>query len=88
MKHARADYSHIQDSTGKIGENEPVFLLRGKDKQAPGVIEYWAYQVQPFDEDLANSIMQFAEDMRQWQRENGCKNPDTPQILLYGGVKE
>lgn len=31
MIHARSDYDHIQDPSGKIGKDEPVFLIRGKD---------------------------------------------------------
>ena len=31
MIHARADYDRIQDPEGKIGDDEPVFLLRGQD---------------------------------------------------------
>lgn len=45
MKHAREDYSRIQDPTGKIPEDEPVFLLRGQDKYAAQVVEYWTWLV-------------------------------------------
>lgn len=38
MLHARKDYMHIQDETGKVGENEPVFLLRAKDQLAPDTV--------------------------------------------------
>lgn len=41
MKHARQDYNRIQDPTNEIPENEPVFLLRGKDRCAPFAIEAW-----------------------------------------------
>jgi len=42
MKHARQDYNRIQDSEGLIPEDEPVFLLRGQDTVAPGVVRFWA----------------------------------------------
>ncbi len=33
MKHGRKDYDErIQDSAKKIGEDEPVFLLRAQDE--------------------------------------------------------
>lgn len=41
MKHAREDYNRIQDPENIIPENEPVFLLRGKDVAAPHAIEAW-----------------------------------------------
>ena len=42
MLHARRDYMRIQDPAGLIPENEPVFLIRGKDVTAPSVVSYWA----------------------------------------------
>lgn len=42
MKHARNDYMSIQDSSGKIPDDEPVFLLRAKDKLAPLIIRTYA----------------------------------------------
>ena len=42
MHHARADYNRIQDPAGLIPDDEPVFLIRGQDRAAPGAIEAWA----------------------------------------------
>ena len=46
MKHARPDYSRIQDSLsiekGGIPEDEPVFLLRAQDRVAARVVRIWA----------------------------------------------
>jgi len=42
MKHAREDYNRIQDPDGLIPEDEPVFLIRGQDRAAPGAVEAWA----------------------------------------------
>jgi len=42
MKHAREDYNRIQDPDGLIPEDEPVFLIRGQDRAAPGTVEAWA----------------------------------------------
>lgn len=32
MRHLRKDYDRIQDPHGKIGEDEPVILIRGRDQ--------------------------------------------------------
>jgi len=42
MKHARKDYGPIQDPRGLIPDDEPVFLLRAKDRTAAGVVRCWA----------------------------------------------
>lgn len=83
MKHAREDYNRIQDPAGKIGEDEPVFLLRAKDTFAPTVVRLWAELVDASgDEDLADHVFKHAMDMERWQNENGAKNPDTPEDQL------
>jgi len=44
MKHERADYNErVKCVDGSIPENEPVFLLRGKDPFAQQVVEYWVF---------------------------------------------
>jgi hypothetical protein len=42
MKHARASYQHLQDPSGKIPKDEPVFLLRAQDPTAAEVVRFWA----------------------------------------------
>uniref|UniRef100_A0A6H2A5N3 Uncharacterized protein n=1 Tax=viral metagenome TaxID=1070528 RepID=A0A6H2A5N3_9ZZZZ len=42
MKHARDDYNRIQDPTGLIPENEPVFLLRAQDQTSAQIVRLWA----------------------------------------------
>lgn len=42
MKHARQSQQHIQDPSGKIPEDEPVFLLRAQDPTAAATIAFWA----------------------------------------------
>jgi hypothetical protein len=42
MVHGRSDYSRIQDPSGKIPEDEPVFLLRAQDSIAAETVAYWA----------------------------------------------
>ena len=42
MKHEREDYNErVVCTDGSIPEDEPVFLLRGKDPQASEVIRFW-----------------------------------------------
>jgi hypothetical protein len=45
MKHAREDYSPIQDprqGIERIPDDEPVFLIRGQDKAGAGTVRVWA----------------------------------------------
>ncbi len=43
MLHARKDYNAtIQDSSGRIPVDEPVFLLRAQDTAAPVTVRFWA----------------------------------------------
>lgn len=42
MIHARTDYDRIQNPENKIERDEPVFLLRAKDKFAPSTVRFWA----------------------------------------------
>jgi len=46
MKHARQSYQHIQDSSGKIPEDEPVFLLRAQDPVAADLVRQWANETE------------------------------------------
>lgn len=72
MKHARADYMAIQDPTGRIPEDEPVFLLRGKDVLAPKTVEAWADLAEQMgaSEHIVATARQQAKDMRKYQKEN------------------
>ena len=80
MKHAREDYNRIQDPAGLIGEDEPVFLLRAKDKTAPNIVRKWAMkQVNQGSEDPCIEVaLKWADVMEEWQKKNGCKLADLP----------
>ncbi len=41
MIHARKDYDHIQDPSGKIPLDEPVFLVRGQDPDGWRTVASW-----------------------------------------------
>lgn len=81
MRHARKDYDRIQDPDNKIGEDEPVFLIRGQDISAPEVLRFWA------DENIRNGgdpvatklTEEWADEMERWQLENHCKPADMPK---------
>lgn len=80
MKHARNDYDRIQDPEGLIPENEPVFLLRGKDICAPAAIDAWCEQAKKYgvDSGMIQAAQSHADHMRAWQIEHESKVPDMP----------
>lgn len=79
MIHAREDYNRIQDPAGKIGIDEPVFLVRAKDKLAPNTVRQWALLCKEAgNEPMGRIAAEWANKMEEWQDKNGCKNPDMP----------
>lgn len=82
MKHAREDYNRIQDPSGKIPQDEPVFLLRGQDISAPETLRYWAVRNATVGGSYKASLMalEWAERMEEWQEEMefGGKPADLP----------
>lgn len=88
MRHARPDYNRIQDpalqdpsllaeGTTPFGEDEPVFLLRARDRTAPAALRFWA-GMQPPQSGSARVARAWAEEMERWQALNGCKTADLP----------
>ena len=75
MQHARADYDHIQDPSGKIPVDEPVFIIRAQDKIGAKIVREWAYAAR--DAGAAEDIVQLALDqsyaMEAWAKK---KIPD------------
>jgi len=71
-----------------VPEDEPVFVLRAKDKYAPATITSWAAMVsQQVDKNTpatpkslkkAHEAMQLVKDIREWQerRDDQVKIPD------------
>jgi len=80
MRHAREDYNRIQDPAGEIPEDEPVFLIRGKDIVAPKVIRHWAWRAheEGADEDVVTRALEWARHIEEWQAEN--QKWDTPDL--------
>jgi len=78
MKHAREDYNRIQDPENKIPEDEPVFILRGQDWLAPGLLFEWAKKLREVggDENMASKVENHAKEMINWQQNVKSKIPD------------
>ena len=95
MKHARSDYNRIQDPAGIIPADEPVFLVRARDKVAPNIVREWAKQNYQSGGDLvlSEAARHWAEEMERWQHEHGFRLADVPtdvraelaaQVELFG----
>lgn len=74
---------------GKAAPDEPVFILRAKDKFAPGLVEAWAEKVAAYDRSVVEDVAvqsarkakirgarALAHQMRAWQAMNDAKAPD------------
>jgi hypothetical protein len=90
MEHARQDYNAIQDSPlgTVINKDEPVFLLRAKDKFAPAIVREWANRIKAHDMALYRHVMIWADKMEQWQKDNKCQIPNTPEDQFVKLEKE
>ncbi len=86
MLHARKDYNErVQDSKNIIGDDEPVFLLRAKDKlMVPILYDYLNLlrQLPGHDDSIEFGVLRHIERTIKWQAIHGIKNPDTPLIEL------
>jgi len=81
MLHARQDYQErIQDSENKIPEDEPVFLIRAQDVNAPEIVRYWAELAENYgaEDNILTAARAHSERMVEWQRQHGMKIPDMP----------
>jgi hypothetical protein len=55
----------------KAGDDEPIFVLRAKDRTAPAAIGQWVLinqGIQP--EEKLNGALALAEEMRAWRENN------------------
>lgn len=93
MRHLRSDYDCIQDPATvapelidgtPFGADEPVFLLRARDKNAATVVMAWADWAEEDGAapELVNAARKWADHMAAWGQEHGTKVPDTPADLL------
>ena len=85
MIHAREDYNRIQDPTGKIPADEPVFLLRAQDRYFIKTVQYYASLLEAdkeVDRKIVQQIWQFLRvKVFNWRRVNALKikSPDLPE---------
>ncbi len=85
MRHLRTDYNpRIQDADGKIGDDEPVFIVRGLDAIAPAAILAWADTLAEMGGDPATvlRVRMYAGEVADWGRKHGAKLPDVDVALL------
>jgi len=84
MRHARSDYNRFQDPYGLIPEDEPVFLLRGKDKYAAEAVMLYADNIlrdelaTPEARAIAERALEWSNNMRQYGIDHGVDYPDMP----------
>lgn len=62
----------------KAAEDEPLFVIRAQQKNAPEYVELWAHQAEVMGTgpEKVASARQVAQEMRQWQK----ANPDKVKI--------
>lgn len=80
MIHAREDYNRIQDPAKKIAKDEPVFLIRAKDRVSAPAVRAWAELNQSHGGDpaLTQAAYEHADRIEEWQDKNGSKLADLP----------
>ena len=76
MLHARTDYDHIQDPTGKIPADEPVVLLRAQDAAFVPTLQY--YKSLSINSSIRSAIEAHILRGLAWQAEHGKKTADMP----------
>ena len=86
-KKVLADANRGKGPLGKAADDEPIFVLRGRDVIAPEIVETWADLLgdiaspQTDEESLdvdakIREARALAHQMRAWQEINGSKIPD------------
>ena len=89
MIHARTDYDQIQDASGKIPVDEPVFLLRGQDPFAPKLLRMWAKMLKEKigKNHTSKLVRKWAKVMEGYQKDMEKQGktihiPDTPENVI------
>jgi hypothetical protein len=84
MRHAREDYNRFQDPENLIPDEEPVFLLRARDRYAAQAVLLYADNIlhdelaTPGARAIAQRAMEWANEMRLYGVEHGVEYPDMP----------
>ncbi|HEX9272954.1 MAG TPA: hypothetical protein VGA01_12145 [Candidatus Binatia bacterium] len=84
MRHARRDYARIQDPWNKIGEEEPVFLIRGQDILFCDILQAYmdAYAKQEkADPNIIKQLAYHLDYAEEWSalNDNRLKVADAPK---------
>jgi hypothetical protein len=79
MLHTRSDYNRIQDPSGIIPANEPVFLLRRQDKLAWHIVKIytWCAELAGASPELVQACREQSKLMKTWPKK---KIPDLEQV--------
>ena len=77
MKHARTDYDRIQDPSGLIPADEPVFLIRGQDVSGGDAVRAWAAlaYAQGASDDICTIAREHAAKMDAWPKKKVADFP-------------
>jgi hypothetical protein len=71
-------FKHNCSCLEKAAPDEPIFVLRAKDKLAPVVVKIWsllgATWGVPYEK--TSEARDCAQAMEDWQKRNGCRIPD------------
>lgn len=82
LKHAREDYQgRIVDTAGLIPEDEPVFLLRAKDKNFVAMLRYYERLLREdpkIELNMVAAVEAHIIEATIWQGQNPPKTPDMP----------
>jgi len=77
MIHARDDYNRIQDPENKIGEDEPVFLLRAQDVFFIPMLRYYRTKmVEIGNIAMADKVDEQIQRAQDWEETHKVKLPD------------
>lgn len=74
MIHARDDYNRIQDPENKIGDDEPVFLIRAQDIVSGEAVRAWA-KLNDFyggSQEASKLARAHADKMDAWPKKKKC----------------
>jgi hypothetical protein len=94
MRHARPDYERFQDPAGLIPENEPVFIIRAKDRVSGDAVRAWANlaEADGAAENIVEAARNHARAMDAWPVKQIPDMPgpanETPQQVIARLTRE
>ena len=77
----RPEYSSLRDPMGVFGDDEPIFIIRGRDTVAPEAVRAWAEIAKAYGASvqIVELARHHADDMEAYQQRRGSKMPDLPR---------